>query len=259
MMRQSRRLDVDNMYKGAIPTNTLLDILKKHSFDLPAGIESNPADFAKVIAALQEVLTQLRAKFKKALAASLRATKNDKKIAPGPEHQNIFKLTQIFVDGTQCKVTIELCARVALMRSVFLQDSGPKFWDTLDSSLAAIRAEAQGNAKKITKAFRHVLTQDQKDHGINDYEISDAGVDSFQQEVDDLIAAGTANLASSVTSAEEIHRKLGPVLRTVKICRPPALGAMWAAQLATSRNWTHAGPIGDWCWYPVSVQLESSS
>ncbi|KAJ7730521.1 hypothetical protein B0H16DRAFT_1469494 [Mycena metata] len=170
-------------YKGAIPTNTLLDILKKHRFDLPAGIESNPADFAKVIAAVQEVLTQLRAKFKKALAASLRATKNDKKIAPGPEHQNIFKLTQIFVDGTQCKVTIELCARVALM---------PR-----------CRAEAQGNAKKITKAFRYVLTQDQKDHGINDYEISDAGVDSFQQEVDDLIAAGTANLASSVTSAEE--------------------------------------------------------
>ncbi|KAJ6537596.1 hypothetical protein B0H10DRAFT_2245999 [Mycena sp. CBHHK59/15] len=67
----------------------------------------------------------------------------------------------IFVDGTQCTVTIELCARVALMRSVYLQESGPKFWDKLDSTLAEIRAQAQGKAKKITKAFRHILTKDQ--------------------------------------------------------------------------------------------------
>ncbi|KAJ7021322.1 hypothetical protein C8F04DRAFT_1195645 [Mycena alexandri] len=119
------------------------------------------------------------------------------------DHQNIFKLTKIFVDGTQCKVTIELCARVALMRSVFLQDSGPEFWDKLDSSLAAIRAEAQGNPKKIAKAFRHIVTIDQSEHGVKDYEISDAGVDNFQQEVDDLIDAGTADLASSVTAAAE--------------------------------------------------------
>ncbi|KAJ7143642.1 hypothetical protein C8R46DRAFT_1360444 [Mycena filopes] len=188
-------------YKGAIPTNILLDIVKKNRFDLPPGIESIPADFAKVVAAVQEILTQLRAKFKKALAASMKTSKTDKTIAPGPDHQNIFKLTQVFVDGTQCKVTVELCARVALMRSVFLQDSGPKFWDKLDSSLAAIRAQAQGNSKKITKAFRHVLTTDQSEHGVKDYEITDAGVDEVQQQVDNLIDAGTADLASSVTDS----------------------------------------------------------
>lgn len=42
-------------------------ILRKHRFDLPIGIENNPADFAKVIAAVQEAFTQLRAKFKKAV------------------------------------------------------------------------------------------------------------------------------------------------------------------------------------------------
>jgi hypothetical protein len=51
------------------------------------------------------------------LFASLKVNKADKTIAPGPEHQKIFKVTQIFVDGTQCKVIIELCARVALMVS----------------------------------------------------------------------------------------------------------------------------------------------
>jgi hypothetical protein len=34
---------------------------------------------------------------------------------------------------------------------VFLQDSGPKFWDKLDGRLAAIRSEAKGDAKKITR------------------------------------------------------------------------------------------------------------
>ncbi|KAJ7859095.1 hypothetical protein B0H14DRAFT_2577462 [Mycena olivaceomarginata] len=35
-------------YKGSIPTNILLNMLKKHRFDLPAGIENNPADYARL-------------------------------------------------------------------------------------------------------------------------------------------------------------------------------------------------------------------
>ncbi|KAJ7441181.1 hypothetical protein B0H11DRAFT_2292471 [Mycena galericulata] len=188
-------------YKGSVPTNILLNILKKHRFDLPPGIENNPADLAKLVAAIQEAFTQLRAKFKKALLASLKANKNDKEIAPGPQHQNIFKLTLSFVDGTQCTVTVELCARVALMRQIFLQDSGPKYWDKLDASLAAIRAQAKGSAKKITKAFHHILTTDQELHGVKDYELNE-DVDAFQQEVDDLIDAGAKDVATSVTTED---------------------------------------------------------
>lgn len=42
-------------------------ILKKHRFDLPAGIEHNPANWAKVMKAVQDALTQLRSKFKKSV------------------------------------------------------------------------------------------------------------------------------------------------------------------------------------------------
>ncbi|KAJ7093591.1 hypothetical protein C8R44DRAFT_749955 [Mycena epipterygia] len=128
-------------YKGSIPINTLLNILKKFRFDLPAGIENNPADYAKVVAAIQEAFTQLRAKFKKALCASLKANKTDKTIAPGPEHQNIFKLTQIFVDGTQCTATIELCARVALMCIYLIRESGPRFEDKIQRFLHSRREQ----------------------------------------------------------------------------------------------------------------------
>ncbi|KAK7027217.1 hypothetical protein R3P38DRAFT_2777280 [Favolaschia claudopus] len=185
-------------YKGSVPTNTLLNILKRLRFDLPPNIENNPADYLKLVAAVQEAFTQLRAKVKKMLFASLKVNKSDKTIAPGPDHQNIFKLTLALVDGTQCTVTVELCARVALMRSVYLRDSGPKFWDKLDSTLAEIRNNAEGDAKKLTRAFRHILTKDQELHGVKNYEITASAVENFQQEVDDLIDAGNADLATSV-------------------------------------------------------------
>ncbi|KAJ7813870.1 hypothetical protein B0H14DRAFT_3477506 [Mycena olivaceomarginata] len=168
-----------------IPTNTLL-----HRFDLPVGIENNPADYAKVITAVQDAFTQLRSKFKKTV------NKADKTIAPGPEHQNIFKVTQIFVDGTQCKVTIELsfCVPSGLGTQILGQARWP-------SRRHPFRG--QGDAKKITRAFRYILTKDQDDHGVKDYEINDNGVDTFQQEVDDLIDAGTADLATSVAPAAQ--------------------------------------------------------
>ncbi|KAJ7780795.1 hypothetical protein DFH07DRAFT_950013 [Mycena maculata] len=197
-------------YKGS-------DIVKKHQFNLPPGIKHNPANFAKVVAAVQETFTQLRSKIKKEasflfiiwcntdhflaqLLAGLKVNKTDKEIAPSSQHhQNIFKLTQVLVEGTQCTVTIKLCTCVALMRKVFLQESRPKFWDKLDSSLAEIRTQAGGEAKKITRVFHHPLTQDQAKHGVKgDYEIKDTSVDNFQQEVNDLINAGVADLASLV-------------------------------------------------------------
>ncbi|KAJ7781881.1 hypothetical protein DFH07DRAFT_949575 [Mycena maculata] len=179
-------------YKGSVPTNILIDIVKKHQFDLPPCIEHNPASFAKVVATL---------------LASLKVNKTDKEIAPSSQHhQNIFKLTQVLVEGTQCTVTIELCVRVALMRKVFLQESGPKFWDKLDSSFAEIHTQAGGEAKKITRAFRHILTQDQAKHRVKgDYKLKDTSVDNFQQEVDDLIDAGTADLASLVAAQPQVE------------------------------------------------------
>ncbi|KAJ7635601.1 hypothetical protein DFH06DRAFT_1336619 [Mycena polygramma] len=186
-------------YKGSTPVNIILNILKQIRADLPAGIKNDPADYFKLVSAIQDAFTQLRSKCKKALAVSVKANKLDKTYGPGPTHQNIFKLTQTLVEGTRCTVTVELCARVALMRSVFLEEAGPKYWDQLDISLASIRSESKGDAKMITRAFRHILTTDQSLHGVkDDYELGDATIDTFQQEVNDLIDAQVINLATSV-------------------------------------------------------------
>ncbi|KAJ7786693.1 hypothetical protein B0H14DRAFT_2630360 [Mycena olivaceomarginata] len=65
------------------------------------------------------------------------------------------------------------------------------FWDKLDKCLAKIRAEAKGDMKQVTKAFRHILTEDQDTHGAKTYELDDNTVDTFQEAVDALIEAGT--------------------------------------------------------------------
>ncbi|KAJ6631921.1 hypothetical protein B0H10DRAFT_2182937 [Mycena sp. CBHHK59/15] len=125
-------------YKGSTPTNILLEILKKHRFDIPAGIEHNPADFSKVIVAVQDALTQKRSKFEKLIIYSLkphdtRSVEN----AAAADQLNIFQLAQAFVDGTRCSVNVPLCARVAMMRKVYLKEPGQKFWDKVDTNLAA--------------------------------------------------------------------------------------------------------------------------
>ncbi|KAJ7844015.1 hypothetical protein B0H14DRAFT_3687891 [Mycena olivaceomarginata] len=52
--------------KAAFPPTFSLICSKKHRFDLPAGIENNPADYGKVVSASQDAFTQFRAKCKKA-------------------------------------------------------------------------------------------------------------------------------------------------------------------------------------------------
>ncbi|KAJ6525373.1 hypothetical protein B0H19DRAFT_1199068 [Mycena capillaripes] len=186
-------------YKGSVAKNILLDILKVNRFDLPSNIERNPADYAKLFTVVQEALTQLRSKIKKALAASFKV--NKKPAASAREHQNIFDLTTHLVQGTKCAITPKLCARVALMRQVYIEDSGPKFWDSLDADLRKIRNRAGGNARKLNKAFENVLSTDRATHGIDNYNIPTQAVDDVQREVDDTISASAADKATSVPAA----------------------------------------------------------
>ncbi|KAJ7868526.1 hypothetical protein B0H14DRAFT_3441149 [Mycena olivaceomarginata] len=173
-------------YKGSVAKNILLDLLKINRFDLPSNIERNPADYAKLVAVVREALTQMRSKIKKGLAASFKVNKE-----PAPsarEHQNIFELTTHLVHGTKCAVTPELCARVALMRQVYIEDSGPRFWDSLDADLRKIRNRAGGNPRKLNKAFENVLSTDRATHG---------------REVDDTISAAAADRAATIPTTAD--------------------------------------------------------
>ncbi|KAJ7453510.1 hypothetical protein FB451DRAFT_1144824 [Mycena latifolia] len=186
------------VYKGDGPKNILLAIIKKYRFDVPAGLENIPADWAKIVDAVQESLTQQRSKIKKLIKWSLKINKKDKEYAPPAQRQNIFNLTVALVKGTKCTVNIILCARVALMRCVLLKHSGSNSWNKVDDQLAKIRKQADGDPKKIIKAFTHLLEKDQVTHGVKDYELDNENVDEFQESVDNVIDAGAIDVATSV-------------------------------------------------------------
>ncbi|KAJ7896818.1 hypothetical protein B0H13DRAFT_2338205 [Mycena leptocephala] len=164
-------------YKGSVAKNILLDILKINCFDLLPNIECNPADYTKLVTVI-----------KKGLAASFKVNKE-----PAPsarEHQNIFQLTTHLVHSTNCAVTPELCACVALMCQVYIEGSGPRFWDSLNADLRKICNRTSRNARKLNKAFKNVLLTDRATHGVK-----------TTREVDDTISAAPANKAATIPAA----------------------------------------------------------
>jgi hypothetical protein len=99
---------------------------------MPPDIEKNQADWDKVVTAVQYQLTQIRSKFKKEvhfenlvlihaclhflvqIAKSI--TNNDKKREENcKKHLTIYHLMQNIVKGMDITVTVQLCARVAIM------------------------------------------------------------------------------------------------------------------------------------------------
>ncbi|KAJ7813951.1 hypothetical protein B0H14DRAFT_3477466 [Mycena olivaceomarginata] len=173
------------------------DIIKRHRFDLPPWVEHVPADWAKVLAIVQDALTQTRSKVKKEIAWSLKVNESDELRAPLAQHKNIYQLAQAIVKGTQCSINVVLCARIAVMRVVYLEHPGSKFWDEMDKRLARICRMGANDAKKITKGFRQALDAAAK-HGIKGgYELDETVVDDFQQKIDDLIDIHVVDAATS--------------------------------------------------------------
>ncbi|KAJ7477985.1 hypothetical protein B0H11DRAFT_1285398 [Mycena galericulata] len=152
-------------YRGDLSVQHVMQILLKHRYDLPPGIENNPADMHKITTAIQDAFTQCRSSIKKKLFASVRISRlneENKRVIIDLEpskHQNLFALAQALVDGTKCRITNALCGRIALMREVYLRDSSTKYWTELDDSLAAMRKDCRWQQRcsrcNVRRSHRH--------------------------------------------------------------------------------------------------------
>ncbi|PPQ93830.1 hypothetical protein CVT25_013539 [Psilocybe cyanescens] len=165
-------------YKGDVPRNHVLTILKKLRFDLPAGVEHDYASWEKISAYVSYSLTQTRARMKKLIKESLKA------------NTNIFSLAQMIVHPSSCRTTIQLCARVALMRAIHAECSGgEKYWNLIDTRLEFIRTKAGSSPAKTARAFNKILKVDRATYATEeDYEIVDVVAHEVQQRVDDVVA-----------------------------------------------------------------------
>lgn len=100
---------------------------------------------------------------------------------------------------------------------MFIEDSGSKFWDSLDAALRKIRNRADGSARKIVKyfilfsitycvlilfqsfrGFENILATDRATHGVDNYSIPNAGIDAVQRQVDDTIGAAAADRTADI-------------------------------------------------------------
>ncbi|KAJ7889375.1 hypothetical protein B0H14DRAFT_2561874 [Mycena olivaceomarginata] len=113
--------------------------------------------------------------------------KLDKCLTKNRREADTKKITRVFckfLDEDQEKHgKMVLCAHIALMGQVYLKHPDGDFWDQLDDRLDEICNEAKNDAKKLTRGFRHVLTQDQDKHGAEDYVLDETTVDNFQQQM----------------------------------------------------------------------------
>ncbi|KAJ7053537.1 hypothetical protein C8F01DRAFT_1329803 [Mycena amicta] len=196
-------------YKGNAPVAIIMDIVLKHRFDVPVRIEQSPADLEILKRAVQEALTQFRAKIKRLVGVSLQYERKTRKIGVNKlAHQTIYTLAKLLVEGSNCSVTVELCARVALMRDVYIQyhnhGAGVNLWNKIDTFLTTLRDTAEGDAKRIARAFRNILEHDRKNHGTDNYDIVDNAGTSVQQEVATVIDANTMDAATSVDDGGDV-------------------------------------------------------
>ncbi|KAK1221491.1 hypothetical protein PQX77_015697 [Marasmius sp. AFHP31] len=211
-------------YKGSGPVEHLSTILKRLRFDMPAGIEHNPANWEKVTNAVESALTQVRSTIKKAIRASVtqpavkkkdgKKTTEHEPLAPA-KSQNILELTQHLVTKTQLTPSAALCARIAFMRAIWFKDSSETFWDTLDNSLVQIYKKADDDEKKVRKAFEACLNKDRRTYGVdNGYKIPDNG-SNFQRDVDDMVTVEAANTASSTDPDASTQPAVSPSTESI--------------------------------------------
>ncbi|KAJ7926558.1 hypothetical protein B0H13DRAFT_1862190 [Mycena leptocephala] len=129
----------------------------------------------------------------------------------------------------------------ALKMNVFLQDCGPRFWDKLDSSLAAIRSQAKGDVGKITR-----LSTADIDAGITDLATSVAraavgGAARGGRPIDhaEIHANWTAGYQPDMDACWTHRRmKLAPSLMLAGLQYPSTSGAHVA-----SRPWPRVEPL----------------
>ncbi|KAL1942831.1 hypothetical protein VTO73DRAFT_5071 [Trametes versicolor] len=188
-------------YKGPVALNHVLDIVKRMRFGIPAGLEHNSANWHKVTTSVQGIQTQIRSTVKKEVKKSLFGDDPAK-------HWTIYSLTEKVLQGTGCKVTVPIMARVALMRNVFRKHPDSDFWDAIDKRLLSVRRKAN-TAEKLTRAFKAILDKDRDAHGddTDEPDVDEFFADEIQQGVDEGIERSTRHAAAAEQAQEEADKE----------------------------------------------------
>ncbi|KAF8148460.1 hypothetical protein B0H34DRAFT_737147 [Crassisporium funariophilum] len=165
-------------YEGSIPCGHVYAIILQQGVYIPVNLEHNAHAKRVVHSEIQEELTQARSRIKKVIKLSIHDSVE--------ASDTIYDLASCIVAHTQCKVTVPLCARLALLRKIYISSS--KYWDLVDERLLLIRNKAQKDEKKISRAFERILEADQATYGDRTTYTITNNNDMWQQSIDLVIA-----------------------------------------------------------------------
>ncbi|EKM80922.1 hypothetical protein AGABI1DRAFT_126978 [Agaricus bisporus var. burnettii JB137-S8] len=157
-------------------TDVVLAIIRNNNANIPSNLDQDPYALSIVKAAISDALTQARSRIKKLIGKSI------------DDNLSIYQLSSKVIEGSQCTVSVPLCARLAVLRDVYSKSgSGLSYWNDVDSCLAHCRAKAKDNADGIRKILAKMLKLDRSLYGYTDKTTIPKHVSVFQQAIDDSL------------------------------------------------------------------------
>ncbi|XP_006458380.1 hypothetical protein AGABI2DRAFT_115407 [Agaricus bisporus var. bisporus H97] len=157
-------------------TDIVLAIIRNNNANIPSNLNQDPYALSIVKAAISEALTQARSRIKKLIGKSI------------DDNLSIYQLSSKVIEGSQCTVSVPLCARLAVLRNVYSKSgSGLSYWNDVDSCLARCREKAKDNADGIRKILAKMLKLDRSTYNYTDKTTIPKHVSVFQQAIDDSL------------------------------------------------------------------------
>ncbi|KAF9441417.1 hypothetical protein P691DRAFT_683947 [Macrolepiota fuliginosa MF-IS2] len=155
-------------------------ILRKNNINIPGNLNQDPYALALVKVAVGEALTQACARIKR-LVSSWRQISKD---------WSIYLLASKVIEGSQCLVSVPLCACLAMMQNIYQKSKGVGYWNDVDARLEWYRAKTDYKANKLRKILQGKLIDNRAAFGAFGlaYTIPEEG-SVFQQGVDDSLWA----------------------------------------------------------------------
>ncbi|KAL0565043.1 hypothetical protein V5O48_016987 [Marasmius crinis-equi] len=183
-------------YRNDRTTALIMQKIRDMNMELPPNFDQDMAAQSTLKRSIEDTLTQRRSGMKKAIRASAY-----EQLKPGiwterqgSDCQNIFELTQKLVKGTQCHITPELCARVAIFRyayKAYYEKEGQDYWGRVDATLQKLRTSGNNDKKQIARLVKKILVKDRSAYGLEDsYKLPEHGLPSaLQADMDQRIDA----------------------------------------------------------------------
>ncbi|KAJ7347292.1 hypothetical protein DFH08DRAFT_1002059 [Mycena albidolilacea] len=225
-----------SQYRGETGKNDIQALLLRFRWgNFVPGTEHDQAAMDIVQKFIADAFTQSRSIIKKEIVKSVeiprpKKSNSDKKhvpsLRPKEERTTIYQLTKTVVQklsggkSISIPITAALCARVAMMRKWHVKTDGAvnadsDYWKLIDDDLRDIRTKARRDttdpkiiAKRVAKAFSHMLEKDRMRHGSNpDEEIPDAATTTdvaaitYQADID--VALGARNQGQHLSPPAE--------------------------------------------------------